>query len=130
MSGEQAFSFSQGTLEMTGAGARAGLRMGAEIGARAFKTALTICCKSSSEYLRILVAVAGDFGSGNLSGCLKTSDSRGREESKGATEGGMERCSWRKYPRLRTEVILELISSKNILPNGLADSLGIKKLKL
>ena len=130
MSGERAFSFSR-TLEMTGAG------VGAETGARAFKTALKILCKSSLEYLGILVS---DFGPGGPSGCSKISDSGGGEESggvtegatEGATEGVMEGRFRRGRLRPRTEIILELklIFSKNTLPNRLADPLGMEKLEL
>ena len=45
-------------------------------------------------------------------------------------EGVREEHSWRGRPRPRTKVILELISSKNTLPNGLADPLGMEKLEL
>ena len=85
-SGKQAFSFSRGTSEMTRAGA----------GAQASRTALRIHCKSSSEYLGTLVAAAGDFSPGGLSGYSEDSDSEGREELGGATEGATERCSRQK----------------------------------
>ena len=92
-SGQRAFSFSRGTSEMTGAGTRARTRAGAGTGARASRTALKIRCKSSSEYLGILV-LAGDFGPESLLSCSKISYSGGREESrkasKGATEGATE----------------------------------------
>ena len=99
MSGEQAFSFSQSTLEMTGAKVEAEARagVGAKVGARASKTALRILCKSSSEYLGILVVVTGasaieGFVSKGPVRWLDISspDSEGREESSGATEGVME----------------------------------------
>ena len=41
-------------------------------------------------------------------------------------EGDTEECSWRERPRPWTKVILKLISSKNTLPNGLADLLGME----
>ena len=109
MFGERALSFSQGISETTGAGtgAEAGARMGTE--AWASRTALRIRCKSSSEYLRILVVAGGELARGfppegqagwsnNLS-----PDSGGGEESEGAmekaTEGATERRSWRRRPR-------------------------------
>ena len=116
-SGERAFSFSRDTSETTGTGAGAGA------GARASRTVLKIRCKSSSEYLGILVS-AGDFGPRGPSGCSEISDSGGGEESggvsegategvterttEGATEGTTERRS--RWGRLRpqTEIISEL----------------------
>ena len=117
-SGERAFSFSQGILETTGAGTRAGVGVGT--GIRASRTALKILCKSSLEYLGTLVA-AKDVGPGVPSGYLETSDSGGGEKPRGATEGAvegategamegaMERRSRRGRPRPRTEIISELI---------------------
>ena len=84
-------------------------------GARASRTALRICCKSSSEYLGILV-LAGDFGPRGFLGYSEISDSGGGKESgratKEATEGAMEgategRSRW-GHLRPRTEIILEL----------------------
>ena len=95
-SGKRAFSFSQGTLEMTGAG----------VGARASRTALKIYCKSSSEYLGILVAAAGDFSPWGLLGCSENSDLGGRKEPGGATEGAIERRSRQGRLRPQTEIIL------------------------
>ena len=57
-------------------------------------------------------------------------DSGGREESGGATEEAAEECLRKRRPRPQIDVILELISSKNTLPNGLADPLGMEKLEL
>ena len=115
--------------------------MGAETGVWVSKTSLKILYKSFSEYLGTLVAVTGALATGdfvpkdpmgwpdNLS-----SDLRGGEESKGATggatEGAIERRSRWGCLRLRTEVILELISSKNTFSNGLANLLGMKKSEL
>ena len=91
---------------MTGAGAGAGA------GAQASRTALRIHCKSSSEYLGILVS-AGDFGSRGPSGDLEISDLEGRKESEGATkkaiEGATEGRSRRGRLRPWTEIILELV---------------------
>ena len=59
---EWALKFSWGALvtmgarSRAGAGAGVGMGVGMEAGARASKTALKIPCKSSSEYLGILVA--------------------------------------------------------------------------
>ena len=50
--------------------------------------------------------------------------------TKKATEGATEECSWRGRPWPRIQVILELIFSKNTLPNGLANLLGMEKLEL
>ena len=47
----------------------------------------------------------------------------------GATEGATEGRSRRGHPRPRTEVIL-VLTFQNILPNGLADPLGMEKLEL
>ena len=82
------------------------------MGARALtsRTALKIRCKSSLEYLGILVAVEGAsitgvFVSKSPIGCLDnlSPDSRGKEESRGATEGAIEgateRCSRWECPR-------------------------------
>ena len=78
MSKEQAFSLSWGSSEVAGAGV--GVEVKAEVWAS--KTVLGICCKSSLEYLRILVAAAKtteieSFGPEGLAGCLENSDSRG-----------------------------------------------------
>ena len=97
MSGERAFSFSRGVSETAGAGA----------GARAFRTALKILCKSSLEYLGTLVA-AGDFGPGVPSGYSETSDLGGGEKPGGATEGATEERSRRERPRPWIEIILKL----------------------
>ena len=94
--------------------------------------ALKILCKSSSKYLEILVVATGasttvGFVFEGLVGWSDNllSDLGGREESGGGTEGATE-----GRPRPQTEVILKLISSKNIFPNGLADPLDIEKLEL
>ena len=121
-SGERAFSFFRGTLETTGAGtgveAGAGTRAGAGTGARAFKTALRICCKSSLEYLGILVSAEGElarsFAPEGLAGWLNnlSPDSGGGKElrraMKEATEGATEKHSCRERPRRWTKVILAL----------------------
>ena len=52
----------------------------------------------------------------------------GKEESERVTEGAMERRSWQRRLRPQIEIILKLISSKNTLPNGLADLLFMEKL--
>ena len=57
-------------------------------------------------------------------------DSGGGKVSGGATEGVAEEHLRRGRLRPRTEVILELVSSKNTFPNGLADPLDMEKLEL
>ena len=116
-SGERAFSFSQGASATMGAGAGAGLGTGAGagIGALVSRTALRILYKSSSEYLRTLVAAGALATGGFVEGPAGWSDnsspdSGGGEESGGATEGAAEERSRRGRPRPRTEVILELVS--------------------
>ena len=128
-SGERAFNFSRDTSVTAGTGTGAGAGAGA--GARASRTVLRIRCKSSSEYLGILVS-AGGFGPGGPLGYSEISDLGDREESgralegategategaieeategttKGATEGAMERRSRRGRPRPRTTIILAL----------------------
>ena len=95
-SGERTFSFSRGVSET--AGARAG--------ARASKIALKIRCKLFSEYLGVLVLAE------NFSGCSEFFDSRGGEESGGATEGATEGTTEgrfrRGHLRPQLEIILEL----------------------
>ena len=154
-----AFSFSWDTSETTGAsagveagasagteaGARAGVEAGAraraEAGAQASTTALKILYKSSSEYLGTLIAITRasamrNFVSKDPAGWLNnlSSDLEHEEESGGATEGATEGITegYSRHGRLRpqTEVILELISSKNTLPNKLANALGMEKLEL
>ena len=109
--------------------------------ARASRTALKIRCNSSSEYLRTLVAASGVLamegfvleGPTGWSDNLSPDSGDGKESrgaTEGATEGAIEGCSRRGRPWPRTEVILKLISSKNFLPNGLADPLGMEKLEL
>ena len=99
-----------GTGVGAGAGARTGAGAGARTGAGAriqtSRTVLKIRCKSSSEYLGILVAAAralamGCFvpkGSADWSDNL-SSDSGGREESGGATEGAVDERLRRGRPR-------------------------------
>ena len=100
MSRELAFKgLSQGSSEMARAGAEVG------IGVQTSRTVLKICYKSFSEYLGILIAVAGNFGPGSPAGYLENFDLRGKKESKRV----MERCSWQKRPWLYIEVILALI---------------------
>ena len=143
MSGERTFSFSQGAVKAMGAGARAeaGAVAAAEVRARVFKTVLRILCKSSLEYLGTLVVVTeasatGGFipeGPAGWSDNLSPDSEDGKEPKRiteGATEGATEGRSQQRRLQPRTEVILELISSKNSLPNGLADSLDMEKLKL
>ena len=119
----------------TGAGTGAGARTGAGTGTRASRTVLRIRCKSSSEYLGILLAAAGALAMGAFvkgpAGWLDnlSPNSEGGEESRGATEGAAEQRSRQGRLRPRIEIILELISSKNTLPNELADSLGMEKLE-
>ena len=78
----------------------------------------------------------GKFASGDPTGCSDnlSPDLGDRKESrrtiKVATERATEERSRRRCPRPWTEVILKLISSKNTLLNGLADSLGMEKLEL
>ena len=80
----------------TGVGAGAETGAGAGTGALGSRTALKILCKSSSEYLRILVAAeavaTGDFGPEDPADWSHNSlpDSGGREESEGAMEGVTE----------------------------------------
>ena len=120
MSGERAFKgLSRGFSEV--------------VGAQASRTVLKIRCKSSSVYLGTGGAAAGitatgKFTPGGPAGWLNNSspDSGGGKESGRATEGR----SLRRQLRPRTEVILKLIFSKNTLPNGLADPLGMEKLEL
>ena len=112
-----------------GAGMRAGMEAGTGTGVRASKTALRILCKSSSEYLGILmvatrVSAKGGFtpeGPASWSDNLLP-DSRGGKESRGATEGATDGAtegrSRRRRLRPRIEVILELISSKTLFQTG------------
>ena len=107
------------------AGAGAGARTGARTGTLASRTVLRIRYKSSSEYLGILVAAVGALAMGgfvpkgpagwsdNLS-----PDSEGEEKSGGAMEGAAEERSWQRHLQPRTEVILELISSKTLFQTG------------
>ena len=100
---EQAFSgLFRSSLEAVGAGTRAK--------AWASKTALKICCKSFSKYLRTLVAVAGDFSPKGLLGYLKISDLEGGKKpervTEGAIEGVTEGHSRQKQSRPRIEIIL------------------------
>ena len=132
---EWAFSFSRGVSKTTGAGVRAGI--GVEVGARASKKALKILYKSSSEYLGILVGatratVMGSFVFEGPAGWLSnlSPNLEGREELGKAIKGAIEICFWRRHLRPRTQVIFELISYKNMFPNGLADLLGMEKLEL
>ena len=113
----------------------------AETGARAFKTALKILCKSSLEYLGILVAVIGVSAIGgfilespadyldNLSPNSGGGKKSGRA-TEGATEGASERRSQRGRLRSWNEVILVQTFFYNILSNRLADPLGMEKLEL
>ena len=78
-------SLFRSSSEAAGAGAGAG----AEI--RACRTALRICCKLSLEWLGTLVAAAGDFAPWGPAGYLENSDSGGRKELGGATEGRSQR---------------------------------------
>ena len=73
---------------------------------QASKTALRICYKSSSEYLEILVVVAGDFGLGSLLGCLEIFDLGSGEDPRRATEGVTEEHSCWEQPQSWTEIIL------------------------
>ena len=57
-------------------------------------------------------------------------DLEGRKESGKAIEGVIEGHFQRRRLWPRTKVILELISPKNTLLNGLADLLGMEKLEL
>ena len=145
---EQAFSFARAasiTMEVgagvgaragTGAGTGAGARTGAGAGSWASRTVLRICCKSFSEYLGILLAVTGALATeGSVEGLAGWSDNLspdlvGWAESRGVMEGAAKERSQRGRPRPRIEVILELISYKNTLLNGLADPLGMEKLEL
>ena len=71
---------------MAGAGVGAGAGTGEETGVQISKTVLKICCKSSSEYLEISVAVAGDLNLRGLADYLKNSDIEGEKELARATE--------------------------------------------
>ena len=102
----------------------AGARTRAEARTQASRTVLRIRCKSSSEYLGILLAAAGPLATESFvkgpAGWSDNSlpDSGGGKESRGATEGAAkERSRWRR-PQPRTEVILELISSKTLFQTG------------
>ena len=112
--GERAFSFLRGALVTMGAGAGAGAEAGTRAraktgvgaGTRASRTVLKIRCKSSSEYLGILLAATGALATGGFvespvgwSG-NSSPDSRGGKESEGATEGATEECLRRGRPRL------------------------------
>ena len=102
-SGERAFSLSQGTSETIGAGTGVGA------GARVSRTVLKIRCKLFSEYLGTSLAettVMGGFAPEGPSDYSENSDSGGKKESWGATEGATEGCSRRGRPRPRTEIIL------------------------
>ena len=57
-------------------------------------------------------------------------NSEGEKELRRATERVTEGRSWQRRLWPQTEIILKLIFFKNTLPNGLADSLGMKKLEL
>ena len=118
---------------------------GVAAAAWASRMALKILCKSFSEYLETLVVAIGasaiggfipkgpagwsDYLSPDLEGG-KESERVTKGMTEGEMEGGTEGRSWRRRPRPRTEIISELISSKNTIPNGLADPLGIEKLEL
>ena len=144
MSGERAFSFSRGVSATMGAGAGVGAgagtgaraRTGAGAGTWASRTVLRIRCKLSSEYLGIPSVAAGALATGGfVEGPARFSenllpDSGDGEESGGVTKGVAEERSQRGRLQTRIKVILELISSKNTLPNGLADPLGMEKLEL
>ena len=116
MSGEQAFSSSRSTSKTIRAGT--GVGAGTRAGTQASRTALKICCKSSSEYLGILVAARGELARGfPPEGLASWSDnlspnSGGGEESEEATKGAMEGATEGRYrrgcPRPRIEVILSL----------------------
>ena len=110
-SGEYAFSFSQSSLEMTGAG------VGVDIGVQASKTALRIFCKLSLEYLEILVAEIGTLATGDFifEGPVNWSDNLstnlgGKEESERtiekATEEEIERSSRQERLWPQIEIIL------------------------
>ena len=62
--------------------------------------------------------------------CSENGDSGSGEELGGAMEGATEEHPRRGRLRPWTEVILEQTSSKNTLPNGLADPLDMGKLEL
>ena len=136
---EWAFSFFRDALEITGAevGAGTGGGVGVRAEAQASKIALRILCMSSSKYLGTLIAATGASAIGGfipegLAGCsnISSPDLGSKEESKRATEEATEGRSWQGRPRPWTEVILELISSKNTLSNGLADPLSMERLEL
>ena len=74
---------------MTGAGAG----VGAETGARASRTALRICCKSSLESLETLIIAVENFGLRGLSGYLEISDSGGGEKPEETIEEATKRRS-------------------------------------
>ena len=115
MSEKRALSLFRDISKTAGAGARVGRGVG--VRTQAFKTVLKIFCKSSSEYLRILVAVLrvtvmGDLISKGLVECLINfpPDLRDGKESGGATkrvtERAMEGHFWQRGLRPRTKVIL------------------------
>ena len=102
---------------------------------------LRIRCKSFMEYLGTLVAASevlmtGDFVFEGPTGALDnlSPDLADEKESKEVTEGVVKGATEGRFrqgcPQPWTDVILELISFKNTLPNGLADPLDIKKLEL
>ena len=106
---KQAFSLSRDVLEAVEAGTRA--RVGVGVGVQVSKIVLKIRCKLSSEYLRISIAVAGmtktkSFTPKSLAGYSENSDLGGREESRGASKGAIEKRSWQKQLQSQTEVIL------------------------
>ena len=124
-SGKRASSFFRGTSAImeagAGVGARAGARTGAGAGTQVSRTILKIRCKSSLEYLRRIVTARGELAKEGFvpEGHVGWSDnlspnSRGGEESRGVREEAVEERSQRERPRPRTEVILELISSKTL----------------
>ena len=81
-------------------------------------------CKSSSEYLGILVAAARALARGFAPKSLASwsnnlsPDLEGGEELRGAIKGATEGRSRQGRPWPRTKVILELISSKTLFQMG------------
>ena len=120
MSRKRAFSFFRGTLET--------MRAGTGVGTWASRTALKICCKLSSEYLRTLVAtgeaLARSFTPEGLAGWLDnlSPDLGGRKKLRRAieraTKGVAEGRSRQGRPRLWTKVILELIPFRILFQTG------------
>lgn len=95
---------------------------------------LRICCNSSLMYLRIKSAVVGTIIMGRFApkGLASWPDNSFPALRRGGKKSGRttEECFLQRQLRPWIKVILALISFKNTFSNGLANPLGIKKLKL